>query len=113
MYWIGPLIGSVVAVLLYEYVIAGDAGVNKLKAGIYCDPSYNMKPTISTAISIKSSKYDHKRIRRPSMMAHFEDEHYAEMKRDAYYTPGTEHEVKQERVHVITEIGSVHFTEDG
>ena len=96
-----------VAVLLYEYVIAGDAGINKLKSGIYCDPSYTAKPPTSTAISMKSDKDDPKRIRRPSLMAHFEDEHYKERTNDAYYTPGRESEVKQELFQVITEIGSL------
>ena len=103
VYWVGPIIGSVVGVLFYQYVIAGDATIDKLKAAVYCNDSYVTKSHKKRAVKLKI-----KRVRRPSLMAHFEDEHYAERnhENDVFYP--IEHDDDEKCDHMIetTEMGS-------
>ena len=44
MYWVGPILGSVVAVLLYQYVFAGDASPRKAKTAFSWSNEQDIEP---------------------------------------------------------------------
>ena len=79
VYWVGPILGSLVGVLFYQYVIAGDATLKKVKAAVFCKEGY-VPTKHDERLSIK-------RVRKPSLMAHFEDLHYADRKADDTFYP--------------------------
>ena len=56
------------AVQFYQYVIAGDASLDKVKAAISC-------PKKDDELD---RRYSATRARKPSLMAHFDDEHDAQ-----------------------------------